>query len=85
LPNNRTELIEAVKSYRGFYNYERLHMSLGYRTPATVYLTKDGQKLTYQPEKVVPNLWDRTDKDGRDIVRKVKTKSRRLMSTVALT
>jgi len=45
LPNNRTELVEAVWSYRRFYNYERLHMSLGYRTPATVYLTKDGQKL----------------------------------------
>jgi putative transposase len=45
LPNNRTELIEAVKNYRQFYNYQRLHMSLGYRTPAAVYLTKDGHKL----------------------------------------
>jgi transposase InsO family protein len=45
LPNNRTELIEAVSSYRHFHNYERLHMSLGYRTPAAVYLTTDGQKL----------------------------------------
>ena len=45
LPRNRTELIAAVRSYRRFYNYERLHMSLGYRTPAAVYLTKDGQKL----------------------------------------
>jgi len=45
LPNNRTELIEAVKNYRRFYNYERLHLSLGYRTPAAVYLNKDGQKL----------------------------------------
>ena len=48
LPNNRTELVEAVSSYRRFYNYERLHMSLGYRTPAAVYLTKDGpETLTY--------------------------------------
>lgn len=45
LPDNRSELIEAVRSYRRFYNYERLHMSLGYRTPAAVYLTKDGHKL----------------------------------------
>jgi transposase InsO family protein len=45
LPNNRTELIEAVSRYRQFYNYERLHMSLGYRTPAAVYLNKDGYKL----------------------------------------
>jgi len=45
LPNNRTELIEAVKSYRWFYNYERLHVSLGYRTPAAAYLTRDGQEL----------------------------------------
>jgi transposase InsO family protein len=42
LPRNRTELIEEVKSYRWFYNYERLHMSLGYRTPAALYLNKDG-------------------------------------------
>lgn len=40
LSRNRTELIEEVKSYRQFYNYERLHMSLGYRTPAAVYLNK---------------------------------------------
>ncbi len=45
LPSNRTELIEAVGSYRRFYNYERLHMSLGYRTPAAVYLTKNGHDL----------------------------------------
>jgi transposase InsO family protein len=38
LPRNRTELIAEVESYRQFYNYERLHMSLGYRTPAAVYL-----------------------------------------------
>jgi transposase InsO family protein len=38
-------LIEAVKSYRWFYNYEELHVSLGYRTPAAVYLTRDGQEL----------------------------------------
>jgi putative transposase len=41
LPRNRTELIEEVKAYRQFYNHERLHMSLGYRTPAAVYLDKD--------------------------------------------
>ena len=41
LPANRTELIEEVKSYRQFYNHERLHMSLGYRTPAAVYPKKD--------------------------------------------
>jgi putative transposase len=45
LPNDRTELIDAVKNYRRFYNYERLHMSLGYRTPAAVYLNKDGHPL----------------------------------------
>jgi len=45
LPSNRTELIEEVKSYRQFYNYERLHMSLGYHTPAAVYLNNDGHKL----------------------------------------
>ena len=45
LPKNRTELIDAVKHYRQFYNSERLHMSLGYRTPAAVYSTRDGHKL----------------------------------------
>jgi transposase InsO family protein len=45
LPTNRTELIKEIKNYRQFYNYERLHMSLGYRTPAAVYLNEDGHKL----------------------------------------
>lgn len=38
LPCHRSELITEVQSYRQFYNYERLHMGLGYRTPAAVYL-----------------------------------------------
>ena len=45
LPNNRTELVDAVGIYRQFYNYERLHMSLEYRTPAAVYLSRGGQTL----------------------------------------
>ena len=45
LPNNRTELVDAVGIYRQFYNYERLHMSLEYRTPAAVYLWRGGQTL----------------------------------------
>jgi transposase InsO family protein len=38
LPKNRAELESEVAKYRQFYNYERLHMSLGYRAPAAVYL-----------------------------------------------
>jgi transposase InsO family protein len=38
LPKNRQELIERVAEYRSFYNGERVHESLDYRTPASVYL-----------------------------------------------
>ena len=38
LPKNRQELIERVAEYRTFYNSERVHESLDYRTPASVYL-----------------------------------------------
>jgi len=38
LPKNRQELVERVAAYRRFYNLERLHESLDYRTPASVYL-----------------------------------------------
>jgi putative transposase len=38
LPKNRQELIERVAEYRRFYNVERVHESLDYRTPASVYL-----------------------------------------------
>jgi putative transposase len=31
------ELEGGLRSYFGFYNTERLHQSLGYRTPAEVY------------------------------------------------
>jgi putative transposase len=37
LPRNRAELVAEVESYRRFYNFERLHQSLGYLTPAQVY------------------------------------------------
>jgi transposase InsO family protein len=62
LPNNRTELIEEVKKYRQFYNYERLHMSLGYRTSGCGVLKQAhaiGSHLS-QPGFPVPNPWDRT-------------------------
>ena len=38
LPKNRQELVERVAEYRRFYNSERLHENLDYRTPASVYL-----------------------------------------------
>jgi putative transposase len=38
LPSNRQELVAEVGKYQRFYNYERLHMALEYRTPAAVYL-----------------------------------------------
>ena len=38
LPKNRRELVERVAAYRIFYNLERLHQNLDYRTPASVYL-----------------------------------------------
>jgi transposase InsO family protein len=38
LPNNRSELVDRVTEYRTFYNYQRVHQNLDYRTPAAVYL-----------------------------------------------
>ncbi len=38
LPRDRSELVDRVECYRRFYNHERLHESLDYRTPASVYL-----------------------------------------------
>lgn len=38
LPENRDQLVSEVKSYREFYNHERVHQSLEYLTPAQVYL-----------------------------------------------
>jgi hypothetical protein len=35
---NRQELIQRVAEYRSFYNTERAHESLDYRTPASLYL-----------------------------------------------
>ena len=41
LPNNRTELIEAYR----WFTIRRGYISPGYRTPAAVYLTRNGQGL----------------------------------------
>jgi transposase InsO family protein len=49
LPRNRSELVREVEKYRSFYNYERLHMSLGYRTPAAVYLRNVQPNSSYYP------------------------------------
>ena len=56
LPYHRTELVEAVSSYRRFYNYERLHngpwvLYTGYG----VFNKGRSKTLTYKPAKVVPN------------------------------
>jgi putative transposase len=34
------ELEAGVRTYFHFYNHERLHQSLGYHTPASVYLNR---------------------------------------------
>jgi putative transposase len=36
--------VAGLNSYFRFYNQERLHQSLGYRTPAVVYHGRQGQK-----------------------------------------
>jgi len=59
LPKNRQELVARVAEYRKFYNRERVHQNLDYRTPASVYLAniavnslgyhrKSGQWLSLQ-------------------------------------
>ncbi|MFQ5904467.1 MAG: transposase [Candidatus Binatia bacterium] len=47
LPRDREELVLEVGRYRNFYNYERLHMSLGYRTPAAVYIQNIAAQKPY--------------------------------------
>lgn len=49
LPKNRHELVREVERFRSFYNYQRLHMSLGYRTPAAVYLQDVQPQSSYYP------------------------------------
>lgn len=34
---NGRDAFKGLKDYFGFYNYERLHQSLGYQTPAYVH------------------------------------------------
>jgi putative transposase len=47
----------GLRDYFGFYNHQRLHQSLDYRTPAQVYLAgcQDGQPKTdfYQPAVIL--------------------------------
>jgi putative transposase len=47
LPRNRAELVAEVESYRRFYNFERLHQSLGYLTPAQVYFKATALENSY--------------------------------------
>jgi putative transposase len=38
-----TEARAGIASYFQFYNHQRLHQSLGYRTPAALYLVRGSQ------------------------------------------
>ena len=38
---NVNELRKAIKSYIEFYNHKRWHQSLGYKTPAEIYFSRD--------------------------------------------
>jgi putative transposase len=46
----------GLRQYFEFYNHERLHQSLSYRTPAQVYLTGTNpseQQEVYQPAAIL--------------------------------
>lgn len=47
LPKNRSELVDQVARFRRFYNHERLHENLQYRTPASVYSSTMTQRSSY--------------------------------------
>jgi putative transposase len=47
LPKDRQELVTRVAEYRSFYNHQRLHESLNYRTPASVYLLNVAMNRSY--------------------------------------
>jgi putative transposase len=36
------DAVQGLRQYFRFYNEERLHQALGYRTPARVYVTRGG-------------------------------------------
>lgn len=38
---NVLEAWEGIDRYMGFYNHERFHQSLGYKTPAEVYFDRN--------------------------------------------
>ena len=46
LPRNHSQLVDRVAEYRRFYNHERLHESLNYPTPASVYSSTMAQLIS---------------------------------------
>ena len=48
------EAVESLRAYFVFYNHERIHQSLGYQTPATVYFQEKPQaRRTAKPSMVM--------------------------------
>ena len=44
----------GLKEYFEFYNYERLHQSLGFNTPAQIYLNNSSDNpVLYQPNSIL--------------------------------
>ena len=46
-----SELLEHLKKYFYYYNYERLHQNLDYQTPAMIYL--EGSKELHSDNKKI--------------------------------
>lgn len=53
IPLAKLELV-CLKDYFEFYNYDRLHQSLDYHTPAQVYLNNSSDNpVLYQPNSIL--------------------------------
>lgn len=52
--DNVKELKKAIGAYIEFYNRKRWHQSLGYKTPASVYLEQERQACGYMDESCGP-------------------------------
>ena len=79
------EAHSGIENYFQFYNYERLHQSLAYQTPAAVYEAEPKKRNEPRRQRVLILFWKNGEPKPKDLGARLTYRSKKMFLTMGST